>query len=74
MAQIEGVPSLKTFHIHELEDAMECYDGFCLACGHRQDTVEPDARRYRCDDCGARWVHGAEEIILMGLVTGEVNG
>jgi DNA-directed RNA polymerase subunit RPC12/RpoP len=66
--------ALKSFHRHELEEANQDYAGFCLACGSRQDTVEPDARHYRCDDCGAKWVYGAEEIILMGLVTGEVDG
>jgi hypothetical protein len=66
--------TLKTFTRHELEEADRSYDGFCLACGSRKDTVEPDARGYRCDECGAKWVYGAEEIILMGLVTGEVNG
>ena len=27
--------------------------GFCLACGDECDGVEPDARRYECDACGA---------------------
>lgn len=39
--------------------------GFCLACGYEQDGCEPDARNYRCEDCGARKVFGAEEILMM---------
>ena len=39
--------------------------GFCLACGNEQDGCEPDARQYECDDCGARAVYGAEEIMMM---------
>lgn len=43
-------------------------DGFCLACGNIQDGVEPDARKYTCECCGAPKVYGAEELALMGLV------
>lgn len=38
--------------------------GFCLACGERQEGCEPDARKYKCDNCGKREVYGAEEIIV----------
>jgi len=24
------------------------YAGFCIACGHKQHGVEPDAEAYRC--------------------------
>jgi hypothetical protein len=41
--------------------------GFCLACGDECDGVEPDARKYRCEGCGAHKVYGAEELMLMGL-------
>lgn len=41
--------------------------GFCVACGHEQEGCEPDARRYRCDECGERQVYGAAELLLMGL-------
>ena len=43
------------------------YEGFCLACGSTQHGVEPDGRRYRCENCGAYKVYGAEELALMGL-------
>jgi len=39
--------------------------GICLACGEEADGVEPDARAYKCEYCGARKVYGAEEICLM---------
>lgn len=51
--------------------ALENYQdttGFCYECGYEQDGVEPDARGYECEDCGAKAVTGAEEIILMGGV------
>lgn len=41
--------------------------GFCLACGETADGVEPDARRYTCECCGADKVYGPEELALMGL-------
>jgi predicted RNA-binding Zn-ribbon protein involved in translation (DUF1610 family) len=42
------------------------YIGICTACGFEQEGVEPDARRYECEDCGAHKVYGAEELLLMG--------
>jgi hypothetical protein len=42
--------------------------GFCLACGAETTGVEPDARRYECEACGAAKVYGLEELLVMGLV------
>jgi len=39
--------------------------GFCLACGADAYYVEPDAREYLCEECGAPKVYGAEEILFM---------
>lgn len=39
--------------------------GFCLACGAENEGVEPDARKYECDECGKEKVYGAEELLLM---------
>lgn len=39
--------------------------GFCTACGAEAQDVEPDARRYVCETCGAPAVYGAEELALM---------
>ena len=41
------------------------FPGFCLACGADAEGVEPDARRYECEDCGAHKVFGAEEVLMM---------
>lgn len=46
------------------------YNGICLACGEIQHGgVEPDARAYPCDSCGAPGVYGLEEALLMDRVT-----
>jgi len=41
------------------------YIGFCLACGAEIEGIEPDARKYDCEECGAPKVYGAQEILLM---------
>lgn len=38
--------------------------GFCLSCGQEAADVEPDARNYRCESCGAEQVFGAEELMF----------
>jgi len=38
--------------------------GFCMACGSEQDGVEPDARNYKCEECGEDSVYGAEDLVL----------
>lgn len=38
--------------------------GFCLNCGAESDSCEPDARKYKCSECGEREVYGATEIAL----------
>lgn len=47
----------------EREDA-----GKCRVCGKLAYGVEPDAREYPCEHCGANEVYGLEEL----LVTGEL--
>lgn len=44
------------------------HGGYCLACGAEAYGVEPDARRYRCEDCDAPKVYGASELLLMGRI------
>ena len=46
-------------HMHSLDDP-----GFCIACGADANGVEPDARKYKCEVCGARSVYGAEELMM----------
>ena len=40
------------------------YMGICVACGYEQEGVEPDARKYECESCGANAVYGAEELLM----------
>jgi hypothetical protein len=39
--------------------------GFCIDCGAYHDSCEPDAREYRCSQCGKLAVYGAEEILFL---------
>ena len=57
----------ETLTLDKILEALEAdaYLGFCLACGAAHEGVEPDARRYECDECGMRRVYGAEEVLLM---------
>ncbi len=50
-----------------LESMRHADDGFCLACGEVNHGVEPDARKYKCQCCGAPKVYGAEELMIMNL-------
>jgi len=43
------------------------YIGFCLECGDEASGVEPDARNYNCESCGAKEVYGAQELLIMGV-------
>lgn len=56
------------FTVEVIKEAIENQQGFCISCGAVHDCIEPDARGYKCDECGAEKVFGAEEIILMGRV------
>jgi hypothetical protein len=58
----------RTFTMQQVEEASGMQAGFCLACGAMQECCEPDARKYRCDNCGKSEVYGAEELLLMGRV------
>jgi DNA-directed RNA polymerase subunit RPC12/RpoP len=48
--------------------AWESTEGFCVHCGAQASGVEPDARRYKCEDCGENRVYGLEELLLRGCV------
>jgi len=62
----------KKFSIKRLERIIEGDNnvGFCIACGAEHDCVEPDARKYHCDECDHNTVYGAEELVMMGMVKG----
>lgn len=42
--------------------------GICRACGAWHYSVEPDATRYPCEDCGAREVYGLDELLQRGEI------
>jgi len=46
----------------------ESCGGFCIECRDQAYGVEPDARRYRCENCGADAVYGVEELLIRGLI------
>lgn len=59
----------RRFTLEEIEPAIAESLGFCIACGAESGTVEPDARRYECESCGEKKVYGAEQLVIMGLVS-----
>ena len=61
---------MQTFTLEEIEDAiMDGTIGYCTECSEEAWGVEPDARKYECDSCGKKAVYGAEELVMMGLVS-----
>jgi hypothetical protein len=40
--------------------------GFCLACQAQAYGIEPDARRCKCESCGARKVYGSLSLFELG--------
>ena len=52
--------------IDQILEACEQDDcrGFCTSCGAEAYGVEPDARKYVCECCGAAAVYGAEELLI----------
>jgi hypothetical protein len=52
----------------EYAELSENYGGFCIECRDEAYGVEPDARRYRCESCGANAVFGAEELLIRGVI------
>lgn len=49
--------------------------GYCLACGAEAYGIEPDARKYKCEECDKPFVYGAEELLMMGKIefTGDTH-
>ncbi len=48
--------------------AADSYEGRCTACGEEAYGVEPDARKYTCEECDEPRVYGLEELLMMGQV------
>jgi len=51
----------------DIEASNGDYIGYCLACGYEQEGVEPDAAKYRCEECGVDKVYGGEYLMVVGL-------
>lgn len=50
--------------------AQEENTGFCSSCeDFTTSGVEPDAENYVCEDCGNQTVFGAEQALIMGMIT-----
>jgi DNA-directed RNA polymerase subunit RPC12/RpoP len=58
------------FQLSESEymEHREEYGGLCVKCGYDQWGVEPDAEKYKCEECGSRAVYGTENLLMMGRV------
>lgn len=39
--------------------------GFCVACGHKHEGIEPDAREYPCEQGCGNTVYGSAELLFM---------
>lgn len=59
-----------TMNEFQYDHHREEYDGYCSDCDDvtNYGEVEPDARRYKCDECGKRCVMGIEEALLKGHI------
>ena len=67
---LPGKPTSYTFEMteHECTALDEDYGGLCIRCGEESYGVEPDARAYACESCGARAVYGIQELTLAGRI------
>lgn len=68
--------NMARWNIEEVMNSVERgeLNGYCRECGAEHAPVEPDARKYKCEVCGARAVYGAEEILLMTLAVDVESG
>ena len=61
-------PVRRTFTLAEIEEAAQDQCGFCIACGAINSEVEPDARRYPCEECEKLKVYGTDSLAEMGRI------
>lgn len=56
--------------IEQIQQHMEDNDGFCIVCKEvtNYGGVEPDARNYKCEQCGEMMVFGMEEAAAVMMV------
>lgn len=52
----------------EFKELADEYMGVCLECEEFQESVEPDACNYKCENCGEKKVFGLEEALIMGEI------
>lgn len=52
--------------LDEYEEMDQFSQGVCLGCGEVRDCCEPDARKYKCEECEQNRVYGAAELVLIG--------
>lgn len=61
-----------TIKVHEDDylDAVDENSGWCKSCQEfTGQFAEPDAERYDCDSCGNPTLYGAEQALILGLIT-----
>lgn len=63
-----GWPMTFEFTESEFLASSDDHEGRCTKCGAEAYGVEPDARKYTCEECGEAAVYGLEELLMMGLV------
>ena len=56
---------------HDLEQARDWGDGWCVACGAEQPSVEGGAAVQECSECGERAVLSAEGLAFIARRGGE---
>ena len=69
LARTPKVSERRFFTLAQIEEAAQDQCGFCLACGAINTEVEPDARRYPCEECEAEKVYGTDALAEMGRVS-----
>ena len=71
----EGKTHTFSMTMDEYRDASSNFEGRCTACGAEVPSgCEPDARRYKCEECEEEQVYGMDELLIMGLIDIEEVG
>ena len=48
-----------------MEDDICTIEGVCIKCGEITHGVEPDAEKYKCENCETNTVYDAEQIVFL---------
>ena len=48
-----------------MEEDICTIEGVCIKCGEIAHGVEPDAEKYKCENCETNTVYGAEQIVFL---------